>query len=112
MTPATYTTMLATAVALEARLRDVIAEAGAPWSITRLGARMELQFCTEPPHDAAQARAAMDESLEGALHLWLLNRGIVITPFHNMLLVAPQTRAADIAPLARAVAAFTDEVRA
>lgn len=111
MTPANYTTMLGTAAALEARLREVLAEAGAPWSITRLGARMELQFCTEPPHDAAQSRAAMDESIEGALHLWLLNRGIVITPFHNMLLVAPQTGAADIAPLVGAVAGFIDEVR-
>lgn len=111
MTPGTYTTMLATAARLEARLRDVLADAAAPWSITRLGARMELQFCTEPPHDAAQARAAMDEALEGALHLWLLNRGIVITPFHNMLLVAPQTRAADIEALAIAVAGFLAEVR-
>ena len=112
MTQENYTTMLATAAALEAQLREVIADAEAPWSITRLGARMELQFCAEPPHDAAQARAAMDEALEGALHLWLLNRGIVITPFHNMLLVAPQTRAADIAPLANAVAGFIAAVRA
>lgn len=111
MTPANYTTMLATGAALEARLRETLAEAGAPWSITRLGARMELQFCTEPPHDAAQARAAMDEALEGALHLWLLNRGIVITPFHNMLLVAPQTGETDIAALARALAGFIAAVR-
>jgi glutamate-1-semialdehyde 2,1-aminomutase len=112
MTPATYATMLATAAALEAQLREVLADAEAPWSVTRLGTRMELQFCTQPPQNGAQARAAMDEGLEGALHLWLLNRGLVITPFHNMLLVAPQTREDDIAPLARALADFIAAVRA
>ncbi|MFT3955458.1 MAG: aspartate aminotransferase family protein [Piscinibacter sp.] len=111
MTPANYATMLATAARLEATLGEVLAEAAAPWTITRLGARMELQFCARPPRSAAQARAAMDEPLEGALHLWLLNRGIVITPFHNMLLVAPQTAASDIAPLAQALAGFIAAVR-
>jgi glutamate-1-semialdehyde 2,1-aminomutase len=112
MTPAAYATMLATAAALEAQLREVLADAGAPWSVTRLGTRMELQFCTQPPQTGAQARAAMDEALEGTLHLWLLNRGLVITPFHNMLLVAPQTRDGDVAPLARALADFIAAVRA
>ena len=49
----------------------------------------------------------MDDALESALHLWLLNRGLVITPFHNMLLVAPQTRAGDRARMVDAIEAFT-----
>jgi len=112
MTPSAYDEMLGAAAAIEGRLRGVLAHHAAPWSVTRLGARMELQFCAEPPVDAAQARAAMDDAVERALHLWLLNRGIVITPFHNMLLVSPQTRAGDAEPLAAAVDGFLTAVRA
>lgn len=112
MTPANYATMLGTAEAIDARLREVLASAAAPWSITRLGARMELQFCPRPPQTGAQARAAMDDELEGALHLWLLNRGIVITPFHNMLLVSPHTVPGDGERLAAALRDFIEAVRA
>nr|WP_298825122.1 aspartate aminotransferase family protein [uncultured Piscinibacter sp.] len=112
MTPHAYAEMLATASILEARLREVIAGAGAPWSVTRLGARMELQFCVRPPQTGAQARAAMDDELERCLHLWLLNRGILITPFHNMLLVAPDTQPVDVEPLAQALGEFIVAVRA
>lgn len=111
MTPAAYDAMLSAALAIEARLRDVLRRHGVTWSVTRLGARMELQFCTQAPRDAAQARAAMDESIEQALHLWLLNRGIVITPFHNMLLASPMTNAEDAEPLARALGDFLAAVR-
>ena len=112
MTPATYAGMLAGAAALEQRLRTVIAAAGAPWTVTRLGARMELQFCRTTPLDAAAARAAMDDTLEPALHLYLLNRGLLVTPFHNMLLVAPQTRTDDSERLAATLADFLAELRA
>lgn len=112
MTPASYVTMLSTAEAIEARLREVLASSRAPWSITRLGARMELQFCDRTPQTGAQARAAMDGELEGSLHLWLLNRGIVITPFHNMLLVSPQTEPGDGERLAAALGDFIEAVRA
>ena len=112
MTPANYEAMLATAEAIQSRLRDVLREAGAPWSVTRLGARMELQFCEQPPHDAAQARAAMNDELEHTLHLWLLNRGILVTPFHDMLLVSPYTHARDAQPLAAALADFIKAARA
>ena len=54
----------------------------------------------------------MDGELEGALHLWLLNRGIVITPFHNMLLVSPQTEPGDGEQLAAALGDFIEAVRA
>ncbi len=112
ITPAHYERMLRCAAAIEARLRETLERAGVPWSVTRLGARMEIQYCEQPPRDAAQARAAMDDALERTLHLWLLNRGILITPFHNMLLVSPHTDAADAEPLAAALAGFLAEVRA
>ncbi len=110
MTADAYAAMLATAAHLEAGLRGVIARRGLPWTVTRLGARMELQFCARTPRDAAQARAAMDDALERALHLFLLNRGVVVTPFHNMLLVAPTASAADADAVAAAVDAFAGEV--
>ena len=112
MTPAAYDAMLCAAAAMEDGLRQVLKRHGAPWSVTRLGARMELQFCAQPPRDAAQARAAMDGAVEQGLHLWLLNRGIVITPFHNMLLASPMTRVDDAGPLARALDEFLSAVRA
>lgn len=97
MTPAAYTTMLLHAAELHGGLKRAIDEAGLPWCVTRLGARMELQFCAQTPADAAQARSAMDEPLERCLQLFLVNRGVVITPFHNMLLVPPVASADDVA---------------
>jgi glutamate-1-semialdehyde 2,1-aminomutase len=111
MTPAAYRRMLAAAQRLEQGLLVVIGEAALAWTVTRLGARMELQFCTETPRNAAQARAAMDVQLETALQLYLLNRGIVVTPFHNMLLVPPMASDDDIDAVVASVRAFVAELR-
>ena len=110
MTPAAYRRMLAAAQRLEQRLLAVILETALPWTVTRLGARMELQFCAETPCNAAQARAAMDAQLEAALQLYLLNRGIVVTPFHNMLLVPPMASDDDVDSVVSAVRAFVAAV--
>jgi len=64
-----------------------------------VGARTEFQFCPQPPHNGTQAGAAMDPALEHPIHLALLNRGVLITPFHNMLLVSPATTHAHVAQL-------------
>ena len=64
---------------------NVIAEHDLPWHVQRLGCRAEYWFCP-PPRDGAAAAAAVDEPLEAFLHLWALNRGILLTPFHNMAL--------------------------
>jgi glutamate-1-semialdehyde 2,1-aminomutase len=55
-----------------------------------------LQFCPTAPVNAKEARAAQHDDLEHAVHLYLLNRGVLLTPFHNMMLVCPETRQADI----------------
>jgi glutamate-1-semialdehyde 2,1-aminomutase len=109
MTAANYARMLDGAARLQHGLDGVIAEHGLPWTVTRLGARMELQFCATTPGNAAQARAAMDEPLERALQLYLLNRGVVITPFHNMLLVPPMVTQADIDAVVTALRSFLAE---
>lgn len=96
MTAAAYEHMLALAARLAAGLRTLIDRHGLPWSVTELGARCEFQFCTTPPQDGAAAEAAFHDSLQMALHLYLINRGILITPFHNMTLCCPDTSAADV----------------
>ncbi len=106
MTDAVYAPMLALSAQLAQGLRDTISRRGLPWCVTQLGARCEFQFSATPPRNGTQAGAALDADLEHLIHLALLNRGVLITPFHNMLLVCPQTTAADVAKL---LAAF-DEV--
>ena len=73
----------------------VIEDAGLPWHVQRLGCRAEYWFCP-PPRDGAGAAAAADEELEGFFHLWALNRGVLLTPFHNMALFSPHHVPADV----------------
>lgn len=68
---------------------------GLPWSAQRLGCRAEYWFC-EPPHNGAQAAAAIDHELDAFMHLWALNRGILLTPFHNMALFTPFHTTTDV----------------
>lgn len=103
MTPAVYAPMLALATRLAEGLRATLARHRLPWCVTQLGARCEFQFCAEPPRNGTQAGAALDPELEHLIHLALLNRGVLITPFHNMLLVCPQTTADDVAKLLAAL---------
>jgi glutamate-1-semialdehyde 2,1-aminomutase len=67
-----------------------------PWHIVRLGARAEYQFCPDPPRNGGQAAAAGDPLLDEYTHLHALNRGILLTPFHNMALMCPSTTPDDV----------------
>ncbi len=109
-TPAAHARMNATAQRLEAGLRARISGHDLPWCVTRVGARCEFQFCADPPLHGRAARAAMDDELAAALHLYLLNRGILITPFHNMMLCAPDTSAADVDAFLAAFSACLEEL--
>ena len=100
-TEAAYRHMLGLAAALEAQLTAAIKAHKLAWNITRLGARLELQFCEKSPTNAAEARAAQNDTIESAIHLYLLNRGVLLTPFHNMMLVCPATTEADVSRLIR-----------
>ena len=68
---------------------------GLPWHVQRLGCRAEYWFCP-PPRDGAAAAAAGDAELEAFLHLYALNRGVLLTPFHNMALFTPHHAPADV----------------
>src|SRR5690606_1653243 len=96
MTDAAYAHMLPLAARLAAGLRKLISRHGLAWSVSELGARCEFQFCATPPKTGAEAEAAFHDSLQMALHLYLINRGILITPFHNMTLCCPDTTAEDV----------------
>jgi glutamate-1-semialdehyde 2,1-aminomutase len=106
MRPEIYAGLHARSARLADGLRSTIHRHEVPWCVTQVGARCEFQFCAAPPRNGSEAGAAMDEALEQALHLALLNRGVLITPFHNMMLVCPDTTEADVD---RLLAAF-DEV--
>jgi len=74
----------------------VIAERALPWHVTQLGCRAEYGFRATPPKNGSEAFAAMDAELDRYMHLAALNRGILMTPFHNMALIAPTTTEADV----------------
>ena len=69
-------------------VRDSYEAAGLPWHVQQLGCRAEYWFCP-PPRNGAQAAAAIDHELDAYMHLFALNRGILMTPFHNMALFSP-----------------------
>jgi glutamate-1-semialdehyde 2,1-aminomutase len=96
LTDDAFEQMTALGARLAAAIEDAIADAGRPWHVTRLGARAEYRFSPEPPRDGGESAALGDEELERYLHLHALNRGVLLTPFHNMALVCPATSAADV----------------
>jgi len=74
----------------------VIDGSGAPWSVEQLGARVEYRFVSPGPRTGSESAAAHDEELEQYLHLFMANRGVLMTPFHNMALMCPATSADDV----------------
>jgi glutamate-1-semialdehyde 2,1-aminomutase len=92
LTAAAFAHMLALADALAAQLRAVIAAAGLPWVVAQSGARLEPLFMPQLPRNASEVARQRDAALETLLHLYLLNRGVLVTPFHNMLLMCPATQ--------------------
>ena len=86
-------------IPLATRWTDGVAAAierhGLAWSVQQLGCRAEYWFCP-PPANGADAAAAVDDQLDAFMHLWALNRGILMTPFHNMALLSPAHVVADV----------------
>lgn len=96
MTPENYIHMTALAARLAEGMRDAVLRHKLPWTVTQLGARAELVFSERPLANGAEAAAAIDHEVERAIHLFLLNRNVLVTPFHNMTLVAPTTAETDV----------------
>jgi glutamate-1-semialdehyde 2,1-aminomutase len=96
LTPAAFAHMIPLAEKFADGVSKAINEAALPWHVARLGCRAEYLFHPHPPRNGGEAAAAMDFELERFMHLYALNRGILLTPFHNMALMSPATTAADI----------------
>jgi glutamate-1-semialdehyde 2,1-aminomutase len=95
---------------LERGVADVIIKYNLAWHVTRVGARMEFMCCETPPRNGYEASQVIYRPIDVAVHHYLLNRGVVITPFHNMMLVCPATTEQDIDKLLSALDACVSEL--
>jgi glutamate-1-semialdehyde 2,1-aminomutase len=96
LTDAAFERMTARATRFAQGVQEAIDAHGLPWSITRLGARAEYRFAAPPPRTGSASAKADDRELEDFLHVYLANRGILITPFHSMALMCPATTDEDV----------------
>ncbi|CAB4322591.1 unannotated protein [freshwater metagenome] len=95
LTAADYEHTIALATRWTEGVARVIADAALPWHVQQLGCRAEYWFCP-PPRNGGEAAAAVDHELDAFMHLWCMNRGVLLAPFHNMALMAPATTAEDV----------------
>jgi len=93
-----------------AGVRSVLSSRSVPWHITQLGARAEYRFCPSPPLDGGSSHAAADAELDEYMHLYTVNRGVLMTPFHNMTLMCPATTKADVDVHTAVFASAVDEL--
>jgi glutamate-1-semialdehyde 2,1-aminomutase len=91
LTESAFARMNKLAQRLTAGLRATMAERSLPWHVVQIGGRLEWRYSAEPPTNARVAFAFADAELDAFLHLYLLNRGVLLTPFHNMALISPAT---------------------
>ena len=96
LTEPAFDSMIATATVFATGLRKIIEGYALPWSVSQLGARVEYRFADPAPRNGTESAAAADAELEDFLHVYLANRGVLLTPFHNMALMAPQTTETDV----------------
>jgi glutamate-1-semialdehyde 2,1-aminomutase len=96
ITEKAFEKMMPLAERFEEGVDGAIREFGLPWNVTRLGVRIEYHFMPRRPRNGAEADAARDSELEKLMHLMALNRGILLTPFHNMALMSPYTTVKDV----------------
>src|SRR6266446_3677062 len=96
LTRQAFDRMITLAERWTAGVEKAIAEFGMPWHVSRLGCRAEYLFSRTRPRNGTEAHDAMDFELERFMHLHAMNRGILLTPFHNMALMSPVTKQEDI----------------
>ncbi len=98
-TPEAFAPLIELARRLEKGIADVIIKYGAPWHVVRVGARVEFMCSPDRPRNGGEASRIIHRPIDMAIHHYLLNRGVVITPFHNMMLVCPATTNAHVETL-------------
>jgi glutamate-1-semialdehyde 2,1-aminomutase len=96
LTESAFEHMIALATRFREGVEATLEEFDVPWSIAQLGARAEYRFMRPGARNGTESAAAHDDELEEYLHLYMSNRGVLMTPFHNMALMCPDTTAADV----------------
>jgi glutamate-1-semialdehyde 2,1-aminomutase len=96
LTDEAFERMIALGERFERGVQEAIEASALPWHVTRLGARVEYLFRSERPVTGSDAAAGGDHLLDRLIHLYALNRGILLTPFHNMALMSPATSETDV----------------
>jgi glutamate-1-semialdehyde 2,1-aminomutase len=96
LTDAAFGRMVPLAERWTAGVQEVIVGRNLPWHVTRLGARAEYHFMPDPPRTGREQWDHGDFEMERFLHLYALNRGVLMTPFHNMALMSPATTESDV----------------
>jgi glutamate-1-semialdehyde 2,1-aminomutase len=96
LTQEAFDRMIPLAERWTAGVQKAIEESRLPWHVTRLGCRAEYLFSPNEPKNGTEAHDAMDFALERFMHLYAMNRGILLTPFHNMALMSPATTSDDV----------------
>src|SRR6476620_7073961 len=96
LTEEAFAHMTGLATAFTAGVQATLDELDVPWSISQLGARAEYRFARPAPTTGEESAAAADDQLDAYMHLAMCNRGILMTPFHNMALMCPETSRADV----------------
>jgi len=112
LTAKNFEKMAALAKRFNEGVSNEIKKHGLPWNVQRLGCRAEYTFCQKPPRNGGESAAAADFELERFLHLYALNRGVLLTPFHNMALMCPDTTEKDIDQHTRSFAEVASELTA
>ena len=96
LTEAAFDSMLKLAQGLAEGARAAIQSAGLPWYVAQSGARVETLYAALPPRNASDVARGRDGVLEALLHVYFMNRGVLLTPFHSMMLMCPATRRGDV----------------
>jgi glutamate-1-semialdehyde 2,1-aminomutase len=96
LTDAAFEHMIALGERFERGVARAIARWDLPWHVVRLGCRSEYLFVKERPRNGVDAAAAMNPALDAYMHLFALNRGVLLTPFHMMALMSPATTVEDV----------------
>ena len=110
LTDEAFERMIALGERFEQGVQEVIDTRGLPFHVTRLGCRVEYLFRPDRARNGSEAAAAQDDELDPFIHLYLLNRGILMTPFHNMALMSPATSAEDVDRHTEVFAQAADEL--
>jgi len=110
LTDGAFERMIALAERYTAGVEEVLQSRRVPWNIVQLGARAEYRFTPQPPRNGGESAAAHDGELDAYMHVYLMNREVLITPFHNMALMCPATVEADVDRHTEVFAAAVDEL--